>query len=309
MTSLFFRTGRQPPLWGRRSSTAVRFISPVRESLLAQVGVRSHSVMFVSDFRCRVFSRFFLYLGCFLVRYVEPSSSMDAGPSQPHEELELQFPSALLEELFGLTLLTGRLKDLPANVQSALVIQNPGKVPLKIHSAWRADKRRAFSSQNQLTGLFSPPYTLPFSWICFRWLQTMFLPQIFPPSWHLLHLHLDIHWSVLEILHILGHKMQGTSRSRQVRQEMRTKHCVMWLLWMVCWIGVSETISRAGGVRPPVCKSDRREPDWYQSVWRPPVQSALWPHRSGHGQIQQGGWFIAPTITWSICGISCWVFF
>uniref|UniRef100_A0A3P9JHV2 Protein MMS22-like n=1 Tax=Oryzias latipes TaxID=8090 RepID=A0A3P9JHV2_ORYLA len=79
--------------------------------------------------------------------------------SDPYEELELQFPSALLEELFGLTLLTGRLKDLPANVQSALVIQNPGK--------------------------------------------------IFPPSWHLLHLHLDIHWSVLEILHILGHKMQG----------------------------------------------------------------------------------------------------
>ncbi|XP_011483163.2 protein MMS22-like isoform X2 [Oryzias latipes] len=102
---------------------------------------------------------FLQYVKVFLHRYVEPSSSMDAGPSQPHEELELQFPSALLEELFGLTLLTGRLKDLPANVQSALVIQNPGK--------------------------------------------------IFPPSWHLLHLHLDIHWSVLEILHILGHKMQG----------------------------------------------------------------------------------------------------
>ncbi|NWW91560.1 MMS22 protein, partial [Rhynochetos jubatus] len=29
----------------------------------------------------------------------------------------------------------------------------------------------------------------------------------FPPSWHLLHLHLDIHWLVLEILHILGEKM------------------------------------------------------------------------------------------------------
>ncbi|KAH0622164.1 hypothetical protein JD844_024220 [Phrynosoma platyrhinos] len=35
------------------------------------------------------------------------------------------------------------------------------------------------------------------------------LPQakLFPPSWHLLHLHLDIHWSVLEILHLLGEKM------------------------------------------------------------------------------------------------------
>ncbi|KAM9196159.1 protein MMS22-like [Mergus octosetaceus] len=31
--------------------------------------------------------------------------------------------------------------------------------------------------------------------------------KIFPPSWHLLHLHLDIHWLVLEILHVLGEKM------------------------------------------------------------------------------------------------------
>ncbi|XP_054852616.1 protein MMS22-like [Eublepharis macularius] len=31
--------------------------------------------------------------------------------------------------------------------------------------------------------------------------------KLFPPSWHLLHLHLDIHWSVLEILHILGEKL------------------------------------------------------------------------------------------------------
>ncbi|XP_044305201.1 protein MMS22-like [Varanus komodoensis] len=35
------------------------------------------------------------------------------------------------------------------------------------------------------------------------------LPQakLYPPSWHLLHLHLDIRWSVLEILHLLGEKM------------------------------------------------------------------------------------------------------
>ncbi|KAF3840177.1 hypothetical protein F7725_018894 [Dissostichus mawsoni] len=79
--------------------------------------------------------------------------------SHPYEELEAQLPSALLEEVFGITLLVGRLKDLPANVQSAFTIANPGK--------------------------------------------------IFPPSWHLLHLHLDVHWSVLEILHILSHKMQG----------------------------------------------------------------------------------------------------
>ncbi|NXU48134.1 MMS22 protein, partial [Turnix velox] len=31
--------------------------------------------------------------------------------------------------------------------------------------------------------------------------------KIFPPSWHLLHLHLDINWLVLEILHVLGEKM------------------------------------------------------------------------------------------------------
>uniref|UniRef100_A0A8D0DNI8 Protein MMS22-like n=1 Tax=Salvator merianae TaxID=96440 RepID=A0A8D0DNI8_SALMN len=31
--------------------------------------------------------------------------------------------------------------------------------------------------------------------------------KLFPPSWHFLHLYLDIHWSVLEILHLLGEKM------------------------------------------------------------------------------------------------------
>ncbi|KAM9317285.1 protein MMS22-like [Gastrophryne carolinensis] len=33
--------------------------------------------------------------------------------------------------------------------------------------------------------------------------------KVYPASWHLLHLHLDIHWSILEILQILGEKMQG----------------------------------------------------------------------------------------------------
>ncbi|KAM9666265.1 protein MMS22-like [Trichechus inunguis] len=32
--------------------------------------------------------------------------------------------------------------------------------------------------------------------------------KLFAPSWHLLHLHLDIHWLVLEILHILGEKLK-----------------------------------------------------------------------------------------------------
>ncbi|KAM4633337.1 protein MMS22-like [Polymixia lowei] len=102
---------------------------------------------------------FLQYVKVFLHRYLEPSSTLEAGHSHPYEELEAQLPSALLDELFGVTLLVGRLKDLPANVQSAFTIQNQGK--------------------------------------------------IFPPSWHLLHLHLDIHWSVLEILHLLEQKMQG----------------------------------------------------------------------------------------------------
>ncbi|XP_021177362.2 protein MMS22-like isoform X1 [Fundulus heteroclitus] len=100
---------------------------------------------------------FLQYVKVFLHRYLEPS--LDAAPSHPYAQLEHRLPSALLEELFGITLLTGRLKDLPAGVQSAFSMQNRGK-------------------------------------IC-------------PPSWHLLHLHLDIHWSVLEILHMLGHKMQS----------------------------------------------------------------------------------------------------
>uniref|UniRef100_A0A8C4EJ61 Protein MMS22-like n=1 Tax=Dicentrarchus labrax TaxID=13489 RepID=A0A8C4EJ61_DICLA len=97
---------------------------------------------------------FLQYVKVFLHRYLEPSGFLDAAHPHPYEELEAQLPSALLEELFGITLLIGRLKDLHANVQSAFTISNQGK--------------------------------------------------IFPPPWHLLHLHLDIHWSVLEILHLLG---------------------------------------------------------------------------------------------------------
>ncbi|XP_017674174.1 PREDICTED: protein MMS22-like [Lepidothrix coronata] len=31
--------------------------------------------------------------------------------------------------------------------------------------------------------------------------------KVFPPSWHLLHLHLDINWLILEVLHVLDEKM------------------------------------------------------------------------------------------------------
>nr|XP_023506605.1 protein MMS22-like isoform X2 [Equus caballus] len=39
--------------------------------------------------------------------------------------------------------------------------------------------------------------------------------KLFPPSWHLLHLHLDIHWLVLEILHMLGEKLKQVVYSHQ----------------------------------------------------------------------------------------------
>uniref|UniRef100_A0A6Q2X1D8 Protein MMS22-like n=1 Tax=Esox lucius TaxID=8010 RepID=A0A6Q2X1D8_ESOLU len=98
------------------------------------------------------------------LQYLVPVKTVPICPSEegsrhPYEELEAQLPSALLEELFGVTLLIGRLKDIPANIQNTFIMQHQGK--------------------------------------------------LFPPSWHLLHLHLDIHWSVLEILHLLGQKMHG----------------------------------------------------------------------------------------------------
>ncbi|XP_014399414.1 PREDICTED: protein MMS22-like isoform X4 [Myotis brandtii] len=40
------------------------------------------------------------------------------------------------------------------------------------------------------------------SWVCITFFK------LFPPSWHLLHLHLDIHWLVLEILQMLGVKLK-----------------------------------------------------------------------------------------------------
>ncbi|XP_010863868.1 protein MMS22-like [Esox lucius] len=102
---------------------------------------------------------FLQYVKVFVHRYLEPICPSEEGSRHPYEELEAQLPSALLEELFGVTLLIGRLKDIPANIQNTFIMQHQGK--------------------------------------------------LFPPSWHLLHLHLDIHWSVLEILHLLGQKMHG----------------------------------------------------------------------------------------------------
>ncbi|XP_016131162.1 protein MMS22-like [Sinocyclocheilus grahami] len=102
---------------------------------------------------------FLSYIKVFIYRFLEPSQSLDEGPVHPFKDAEAQLPSVLVEELFSITQLIGRIKNLPANVQSALTIQHQGK--------------------------------------------------LFPPSWQLLHLHLDIHWSVLEILHLLEQRMMG----------------------------------------------------------------------------------------------------
>ncbi|XP_026998662.2 protein MMS22-like [Tachysurus fulvidraco] len=102
---------------------------------------------------------FLTYIRVFIYRYLEAPHTLPDELCPSFSHLEVQFPSTLLEQLLGVTLLMGRLKDLPANVQSAFTIHHQGK--------------------------------------------------LFPPSWHLLHLHLDVHWSILEILHILGQKMMG----------------------------------------------------------------------------------------------------
>ncbi|XP_019711809.1 protein MMS22-like isoform X1 [Hippocampus comes] len=136
----------------------IYMLETMAQHISPDFGQRSNLHLEASELRqqCVLFLQ---YVKVFLHRYLRVSCSLDVHPTHPFEELEGQLPSVLVEELFGIILLIGRLKDLPANVQNAFTIQNPGK--------------------------------------------------IFPPSWHLLHLHLDIHWSVLEILHLLGHKMHG----------------------------------------------------------------------------------------------------
>nr|XP_048700911.1 protein MMS22-like isoform X2 [Caretta caretta] len=100
---------------------------------------------------------FLNYVKVFIFRYLESHKTENDGLLHPYEELEVQFPSVLVEELHALTLHIGHLYELPSSVLGAFTIQHQAK--------------------------------------------------LFPPSWHLLHLHLDIHWLVLEVLHVLGEKM------------------------------------------------------------------------------------------------------
>uniref|UniRef100_A0A8C9TJ92 Protein MMS22-like n=1 Tax=Scleropages formosus TaxID=113540 RepID=A0A8C9TJ92_SCLFO len=102
---------------------------------------------------------FLQYVKVYVSRYFAPPRGLEENSRHPYVALEEQFPSALLEQLFGITLLFGRLRDLPSNLQACLSLQHQG------------------------TRL--------------------------PPAWHLLHLHLDVHWTVLELLHLLEEKMLG----------------------------------------------------------------------------------------------------
>lgn len=109
------------------------FVSAVYQSLLVQVALHllststALSVTPVSTDLLLFFCCICLFIWPFssLGRFLQPCSSLDADA---FGKLEAQLPSKLLEELFGITLLIGRLKDLPPSVQSAFTMSNQGKV-------------------------------------------------------------------------------------------------------------------------------------------------------------------------------------
>lgn len=110
------------------------FISAVYQSLLVQVVLHLLTQAVLLSF---VSSDLFLFFCCIclfiwpfssLVRFLPPCSSLDTDAMHPFGKLEAQLPSKLLEELFGITLLIGRLKDLPTTVQRAFTMSNQGKV-------------------------------------------------------------------------------------------------------------------------------------------------------------------------------------
>ncbi|XP_008569529.1 PREDICTED: protein MMS22-like [Galeopterus variegatus] len=78
--------------------------------------------------------------------------------------------------------------------------------------------------------------------------------KLFPPSWHLLHLHLDIHWLVLEILHLLGEKLKQVVYGHQFMNlagdnltnvSLFEEHCEGLLRDLICL-----SLNRYGKVRP-----------------------------------------------------------
>uniref|UniRef100_A0A4W4F668 Protein MMS22-like n=1 Tax=Electrophorus electricus TaxID=8005 RepID=A0A4W4F668_ELEEL len=122
-------------------------------------GFGKHSLHYEAEELRHQCTLFLTYVKVFIHRFLEAPLALEEGLAHPFARLEAQLPSTLVEELFSITLLMGRLRDLPANVQSTFTIQHPGK--------------------------------------------------LLPPSWHLLHLYLDVHWVVLEILQLLGQKLMG----------------------------------------------------------------------------------------------------
>lgn len=118
------RSSTPVALWSGGAQTSMRLIPPVRQSLLAQVSRHYLETQYSHLTFGLVISHCLLCL----FRFMVPASSLDAGPSHPYDKMEAQLPSSLLEELFGITLLIGRLKDLPANIQSAFNMSNQGKV-------------------------------------------------------------------------------------------------------------------------------------------------------------------------------------
>lgn len=112
--------------------------------------------MYLSTFTAFVY--LFGHVLLYLLRYLEPSGFLDAGHSHPYEELEAQLPSAVLEELFGITLLIGRLKDLPASIQSAFTISNHGKVCV-IQMQQKCGAKEIISANDWQTLVFSQPFT------------------------------------------------------------------------------------------------------------------------------------------------------
>ncbi|KAM8954199.1 protein MMS22-like [Pelodytes ibericus] len=84
------------------------------------------------------------------------------------------------------------LDDLPVHPYEELEAQLPSKLIEELHG---------------LTLFMGHLYELPTSVLGAFTIQHHV--KFLPASWHLLHLHLDIRWSILEILQLLGDKMQG----------------------------------------------------------------------------------------------------
>ncbi|XP_038617173.1 protein MMS22-like isoform X1 [Tachyglossus aculeatus] len=79
--------------------------------------------------------------------------------------------------------------------------------------------------------------------------------QLFPASWHLVHLHLDIYWLVLEILHILGektlrqvvyaHQFMNFSGENLTNVSLFEEHCAS----LICDL-ISLSVNKYNKVRP-----------------------------------------------------------